>query len=111
MQTQLNDQPRLIVVYKRKASDDQTPVLPNQLRFIHNKASQILICKACADGGTRTRTVLKPGDFKSPVSAIPPHPRIMRSIALSEKERQAFFFSFGILFKHMTLLNEKGESG
>ena len=28
-----------------------------------------------AAGGTRTRTLLKAGDFKSPVSAIPPFRR------------------------------------
>ena len=31
----------------------------------------------CADGGGRTRTPVRAGDFKSPVSAIPPHPQAL----------------------------------
>ena len=33
-----------------------------------------------ADGGARTRTPVRAGDFKSPVSAIPPHPHSRMSI-------------------------------
>ena len=36
-----------------------------------------------ADGGTRTRTPVRAGDFKSPVSAIPPHPHNAESISLA----------------------------
>ena len=32
-----------------------------------------------ADGGTRTRTAIRPGDFKSPVSTIPPRPQQART--------------------------------
>ena len=38
------------------------------------KSPEAFCFKACADGGTRTRTPVRAGDFKSPVSAIPPHP-------------------------------------
>ena len=44
--------------------------------------------KKRADGGTRTRTPVRAGDFKSPVSAIPPHPHDSASISLAEKGRQ-----------------------
>ena len=44
--------------------------------------------KKRADGGTRTRTPVRAGDFKSPVSAIPPHPHDQKSISLAGKRRQ-----------------------
>ena len=51
--------------------------------FFYIKNPEPVEIQGCADGGTRTRTLLKAGDFKSPVSAIPPHPQLMKNITCS----------------------------
>ena len=38
-----------------------------------------------AGGRTRTGTVLLPGDFKSPVSTIPPHRRRLATVRISHR--------------------------
>ena len=52
--------------------------------FIANKNAANRCGTRRADGGARTRTPVKAGDFKSPVSAIPPHPQSMKSIPFLE---------------------------
>ena len=44
--------------------------------------SAIYCCTGGAGDRTRTGTVLLPGDFKSPVSTIPPHRRILARIRI-----------------------------
>ena len=55
--------------------------------FRHVQGERVLK-KRSADGGTRTRTPVRAGDFKSPVSAIPPHPHDLASISPDGKKRQ-----------------------
>ena len=43
-----------------------------------------------ADGGTRTHTMLPPGDFESPASTIPPHRHGLRRNAPLQGRQRSF---------------------